>query len=78
MNRESHQKQCELREYMQTDEFKQLYKNRAGIEGTISQAVRKIGFRKSKYVGLAKTHLQEVLKSTALNLYQLRISFRLF
>jgi len=30
----------------------------AGVEGTISQAVRGFGLRRSRYVGQAKTHLK--------------------
>jgi transposase len=50
-----------------TDEFKQQYRERAGVEGTISQAVRAFGLRRSRYIGLAKTHLQHVLIAAALN-----------
>ncbi|GAA4020284.1 hypothetical protein GCM10022408_37790 [Hymenobacter fastidiosus] len=45
-----------------------LYNQRAGIEGTLSQGVRGFGMRRSRYVGLAKTHLQHVLIATAINL----------
>jgi transposase len=34
-----------------TDEFKQLYHQRAGIEGTHAQAVRRCGLRRSRYIG---------------------------
>lgn len=46
-----------------------LYKQRAGIEGTLSQGVRAFGMRRSRYVGLAKTHLQHVFIATAMNLF---------
>jgi transposase len=49
------------------DEFKQRYARRAGIEGTVSQATS-FGLRRSRYTGLAKTHLQNVLTATAINL----------
>ena len=52
----------------ETDEFKERFKCRAGIEGTISQAVRQSGLRRSRYIGLAKTHLQNVATAAALNL----------
>jgi transposase len=48
--------------------FKQQYNARAGIEGTLSQAVRITDLRRSRYVGLAKTHLQHVLIAAAINL----------
>lgn len=52
----------------QTDSFKQRYRKRAGIEGTISQGVRTLGLRKARYVGLAKTKLQHFITAAALNL----------
>ena len=45
-----------------------LYNQRAGIEGTRSQGVRGFGLRRSRYVGLAKTHLQHVFIAAAMNL----------
>ena len=50
-----------------TDEFKEEYAKRAGIEGTISQGVRAFGLRRSHYIGRAKTHLQHVLTAAAIN-----------
>lgn len=49
----------------------QLYAQRAGIEGTISQAVRTHGLRQTRYRGRAKTHLQHLLVGAALNLVRL-------
>ena len=51
-----------------TKEFKQTYAKRAGIEGTISQGVRMMGLRRSRYIGQEKTHLQHVATAAALNL----------
>ncbi len=51
-----------------TPNFQSLYATRAGIEGTLSQAVRNSGLRRSRYIGLAKTHLQHLLTATATNL----------
>ena len=56
------------RERQQTDEFKERYKTRAGIEGTISQATNARGLRQCRYRGLAKTHLQHVFTAAAINL----------
>jgi transposase len=50
-----------------TDAFKVLYKTRAGIEGTVSQGVRRMGMRQSRYIGLARTHLQHVATAAAIN-----------
>ena len=49
-------------------EFWEMYKLRAGIEGTISQGVRRCDLRQARYRGEAKTHLQNVLVATALHL----------
>lgn len=60
-----------MRLYIGSDEGKELYKKRAGIEGTISQAVRCFGFRQARYIGQTKTHLQHVATAVALNLDRL-------
>lgn len=51
-----------------TPEFKTLYNLRAGIEATLSQAVRSFDLRRSRYCGLHKTHLQNVLIALTINL----------
>jgi transposase len=51
-----------------TEEGRLLYKRRAGIEGTISQAVRAFELRQTRYRGLAKTHLQHIATAAAINL----------
>ncbi len=51
-----------------TAEFAALSAVRAGVEGTISQAVRGFGLRRSRYIGHAKTHLQHVATAAAMNL----------
>jgi transposase len=55
------------REQEETKEFKQVYAKRAGIEGTISQGVRVMGLRRSRYIGQEKTHLQHIATAAALN-----------
>jgi transposase len=55
------------RQRQATDQFKQTYKKRAGVEGTISQGTRSFDLRRSRYVGLAKTHLQHVAIAAAMN-----------
>ena len=47
------------------------YRLRAGIEGTISQAVLGFGLRQNRYRGMVKTHLQHVMTATAINLKRL-------
>ena len=43
------------------------YNKRAGVEGTLSQGIRAFGMRQSRYIGLAKTGLQEVCTAVAIN-----------
>ncbi len=57
----------EARARQEIDEFKQQYALRAGVEGTVSQAVRGFEIRQCRYVGLAKTHLQHILSAAAIN-----------
>lgn len=52
----------------QTDDFKETYKKRAGVEGTISQTVGVLGMRRTRYRGLDKVHLQHLMTAAAMNL----------
>lgn len=64
----THQALQRARERQKTTDFKAQYAQRAGMEGTISWGVRASGLRRSRYIGEAKTHLQELLIATGLNL----------
>jgi Transposase DDE domain len=55
------------REREQTPEYAAEYARRAGIEGTISQGVRVLRLRRSRYFGAARTHLSHVLTAAGLN-----------
>jgi len=55
----------------QTAAFAETYRARAGIEGTISQAVRRAGIRRARYRGLDRVHLEHVAVAAALNLLRL-------
>jgi len=59
------------RAWYASDEGQQRYKQRAGIEGTLSQGVRAFGLRRTRYWGLAKTHLQHVAIAAAINIDRL-------
>ncbi len=59
------------RQYQTTDDFKERYARRAGVEGTISQAVRVADLRRARYFGLAKTRLEHVLIAVGLNIRRL-------
>ncbi|WP_204137732.1 IS1182 family transposase [Halomicronema sp. CCY15110] len=54
-----------------TEEWKSRYNVRAGIEGTLSQGIRVFGMRRTRYIGLAKTHLQHLLTAAAMNVVRL-------
>jgi transposase len=56
------------RERQKTEAFQEAYGQRAGIEGTISQGVRRLGLRRSRYLGLEKTRLQHMATAAAINL----------
>jgi transposase len=55
------------RQREKTEEFQKTYAQRAGVEGAISQGVRRAGLRQARYVGLAKTRLQHLATAAALN-----------
>jgi transposase len=58
----------QARERQTTEAYATEYAKRAGVEGTLSQAVRAVGLRRALYVGQVKTHLQHILTATAINL----------
>lgn len=61
----------EARKQQQTEEFRQRYGIRSGIEGTHSQAVRALGLRRTRYIGLAKTALDHLFTAAAINVIRL-------
>jgi transposase len=70
-HREQHEALERARAEQATDAWKQGYAVRAGVEGTVHQAVTATGVRRSRYLGLPKTHLAHVFAATALNLIRL-------
>lgn len=60
----------------EVQEFKDIYRHRAGIEGIHSQGVRALGLRHSRYIGLSKTHLGHVAIAAAMNIIQLMSFWR--
>lgn len=54
-----------------TEEWKKRYNKRAGIEGTLAKGIQILGLRRTRYIGLAKTHLQHVLTAVAMNFTRL-------
>lgn len=61
----------ERRQEQRTPQFRQAYETRAGIEGTLSQGVRRMGLRRARYDGLQKVHLQQVLTAVAINVVRI-------
>jgi Transposase DDE domain len=68
LSREQHEVLARARAEQQTPEWKARYNIRAGVEGTISQAVRTTRLRRTPCHGQDKTHLASVLSATAINL----------
>jgi transposase len=69
--REIHEMVEQARAAQTTEEWKQRYAIRAGVEATIHQATATTGIRRSRYHGLPKTHLAHVITATAINLIRL-------
>jgi hypothetical protein len=62
---------AKARRRQQTSDFAAIYAWRAGVEATMSWAVRSFGLRRARYVGLAKVRLQHIATAAALNLIRL-------
>jgi transposase len=65
--RDQHDALQQARAMHATEAGQKRYARRAGIEGTISQSVRSFGARCTRYRGLPKTHLQQVVTAVAIN-----------
>jgi transposase len=70
-SREYHEALQMMRARQKTEEFRESYAARAGIESTHAQAIRCSGVRRTRYRGLAKTHLQHVITAVAINLLRI-------
>jgi transposase len=51
----------------ETAAFNTQYALRAGVESSLSQGIRRVDLRQSRYLGLARTHLQQLLTATAMH-----------
>ena len=56
-DKQSYQALQENRKRQETPEFRALYAKRAGVEGTVAQAVRTCKIRRSRYIGQKKLNL---------------------
>jgi transposase len=68
---EQHVAMQAARQRQETAEFKAQYALRAGVESTLSQGVRRFDLRQSRYIGLARTHLQQTLNAIAMNVVRI-------
>ncbi|WP_349282353.1 transposase [Polaromonas hydrogenivorans] len=55
----------------QTADFSADYARRAGIEGTISEAVRAYAMRRTRYTGQTRTHLTHLVTAAVINVGRL-------
>lgn len=63
----SHNALVAARKRETTPEFRQMYAKRAGIEGTVAQAVRTCEMRQARYIGSQKLRLQAFFTASAMN-----------
>jgi transposase len=66
-----HEELLRARARQKSEQFQSSYRQRAGIEGTLSQGLRSFGLRRSRYCGQAKTHLHNILVALAINLVRI-------
>jgi transposase len=69
--RETHQAAAQARAAQSSQQWKDRYAIRAGVEGTIRQATHVTGIRRARYLGLAKTTLEHAAAAAAINLIRL-------
>ncbi len=65
--RPEHEALRAARARMSDPAWRERYRIRAGVEGTISQGVRAFAMRRSRYIGLAKTGLQQICVAVGMN-----------
>lgn len=68
---DKHQTLQQARVEQLTPDFEQRYQDRAGIEGTISLAVRAFTLRRTRFIGETKTKLQQLAAGSAINFSRL-------
>ena len=69
--RETHEAVLAARAAQDTQQFKDRYRARAGVEGTMAQATHVTGIRRARYLGLDKTRLEHLAAATAINCIRL-------
>jgi hypothetical protein len=66
-----HETIAQARAGQASQQWKDRYKIRAGVEGTMRQATHVTGIRHARYLGLAKTRLEHNIAAAALNMIRL-------
>jgi transposase len=66
--REQYEALKAARERQSTSALRVEQPRRAGIEGILAYGIRACGLRRSRSIGLARTHVQHVLTAAAMNL----------
>jgi transposase len=69
--RELHETVTAARAEQKTKTWRDKYALRAGVEGTVNQALDRTGIRHARYRGLPKVRLQHTFSATALNVIRL-------
>jgi len=69
--REIHEALAAARAGQDSQHWKDRYKTRAGVEGTMAQAAHVTGIRRARYTGLARTRLEHQAAAAAINLIRL-------
>jgi hypothetical protein len=69
--REKHERRQDALAFQQTAAFREAYRVRAGIEGTVSELTRVLDARHARYRGEAKVRLEGVLLGAGLNVRRL-------
>ena len=54
-----------------SQDWKDRYKSRAGVEGTMGQSTHVTGIRRARYLGLEKTRLEHLAAATAINVIRI-------
>ena len=67
-----HEERLRRRTEQVTPAFQQRYALRSGIEGSLSEGIRRHGLRRARYRGQSKTQLQATAIAAAINLVRIR------
>ena len=69
--RQIHEAVTAARAAQDSRDWKQRYKARAGVEGTMGQSTHVTGIRRTRYTGLGKTRLEHLAAATAINIIRI-------